>query len=163
MLIADPKTVVPTSAMSTDSSLSSPTSAFRKIRRSIRSTMNEVPDTGSIPVSPMTLTAMAPSRNVVKISTIANMADGSIGNPPMRNVIIIAKNEIVMNIGMCVRGHSYHPLFSMNSSPLSPVNAVVMSPNIEMKVGAILTRPNIPPPRMAPMAIVLTTDENAFH
>ena len=51
----------------------------------------------------------------------------------------------------------------MNSSPLSPVNAEEISLKIEMNVGAILIRPNIPPPRMAPIAIVLTTDENAFH
>ena len=98
--MADPKTVVPTNAISTDSSLFSPTSALRNMSRSIRSTMNEVPETGSMPVSPMTLTAIAPRRNVVKIRTIANIADGRRGNPPTRKVMIIAKNDIVMKMGM---------------------------------------------------------------
>ena len=116
-----------------------------------------------MPVSPITLTAMAPRRKVVRINTIANIADGRAGKPPIRKVRIIAKNEIPMKTGMCVSGHSYHPLFSMNSSPLSPVKADDMSPKIDTNVGAILTSPNIPPPSIAPMAIVLTTEENAFH
>ena len=125
--------------------------------------MKEVPETGSIPVSPITLTAIAPNRNVVRISTIANIADGRAGNPPIRKVSIIAKNEIPMKTGIWVSGHSYQPLFSMKSSPLSPVKAEEMSPKIETNVGAIFTSPKIPPPSIAPIAIVLTTDENAFH
>ena len=35
--------------------------------------MKEVPDTGSIPVSPITLTAIAPRRKVVNRSTIENI------------------------------------------------------------------------------------------
>ena len=163
MLMAEPKTVVPTKAIRTDSSLFSPTSRLRNISSSISSTMKEVPETGSMPVSPITLTAIAPSRKVVNISTMANIAEGIRGKPPTRNVRIIAKNEITMKTGMWVSGHSYQPLFSMNSSPLSPVNAEDMSPKIEMNVGAILISPKIPPPRIAPIAIVLTTDENAFH
>ena len=52
MLIAEPNTVVPTRDIRIDSSLLSPTSRFRKIIRRIRRTMNEVPETGSIPSPP---------------------------------------------------------------------------------------------------------------
>ena len=62
--------------------------------------MNEVPDTGSIPVSPITLTAIAPRRNVVNRRTTANITDGNIGNPPRTKIIIIAKNAITMKIGI---------------------------------------------------------------
>ena len=51
----------------------------------------------------------------------------------------------------------------MNSSPLSPENAVLISLNIEIKVGAIFSRPNAPPPSIAPIAITRTTVPNAFH
>ena len=62
--------------------------------------MKDVPETGSIPVSPITLTAIAPNRKVVKIRTTANIAEGSSGNPPTMNVRIIAKNEITMKTGI---------------------------------------------------------------
>ena len=79
MLMADPKTVVPTSAIRTASSLFSPVGVFRKTRRSIRSTMKEVPETGSIPVSPITLTAIAPRRKVVERRTTENIREGMTG------------------------------------------------------------------------------------
>ena len=103
--------------------------------------MNEVPETGSIPVSPMTLTAIAPSKKVVASRTIAKIIAGNRGNPPKANIAIIATNAIPMNIGMCSRGHSYHPLPSMNSSPFSPVKALAMSPNMLTNVGAIFRSP----------------------
>ena len=77
--------------------------------------MKEVPDTGSIPVSPITLTAMAPSKKVVKINTVAKINDARIEKPPMVKIKIIEKNVNTMNIGMCFNGHSYHPLPSMYS------------------------------------------------
>ena len=103
--------------------------------------MNEVPETGSIPVSPMTLTAIAPSKKVVASNTIAKIKAGMIGKPPSANIATIATNAIPMKIGMCSSGHSYHPLSSMNSSPFSPVNAREMSPKILTNVGAIFSRP----------------------
>ena len=42
--------------------------------------MKDVPETGSIPVSPITRTAIAPSRNVVANRTIANNTAGNAGN-----------------------------------------------------------------------------------
>ena len=125
--------------------------------------MKEVPDTGSIPVSPITLTAIAPRRKVVNRSTIENITEGSTGNPPITNIMIMAKNAIIMKIGICDSGHSYQPLPSMNSSPLSPENAVLISPNIDTKVGAIFKSPSTPPPSIAPIAIIRTTVANAFH
>ena len=100
MLIAEANTVVPTRDIRIDSSLSSPTSRFRKIIRRIRRTMNEVPETGSIPVSPITLTAIAPSRKVVDSSTTENMKEGNTGYPPMTKMMVIATSEIAMKMGM---------------------------------------------------------------
>ena len=139
--MAEPNTVVPTSAISTDSSLLRPTGRLRNTRSSISSTMKEVPETGSIPVSPMTRTAMAPSKNVVASRTMANSMAGSTGKPPMTKMTIIAKNAIPMNIGMWSRGHSYQPLSSTYSSPFSPVKALLMSPKMLAKVGVILSSP----------------------
>ena len=98
--MAEPNTVVPTSAISTDSSFVRPTSRFRKTSRRISSTMKEVPDTGSMPVSPITLTAIAPSRKVVERSTTENIREGSTGYPPMTKIRVIEKNDRTMNIGM---------------------------------------------------------------
>ena len=125
--------------------------------------MKEVPDIGSIPVSPITLTAIAPRRNVVSSNTVENIIEGSIGNPPKIKIIEIAKNERIMNIGMCDNGHSYQPLPSTNSSPFSPEKAPEISPKIPINVGVIFRRPNSPPPRIAPIAIVLIIDSNASH
>ena len=100
MLIADPNTVVPTRDISIDSSLVRPTSKFRKIMSRIRRTMNEVPETGSIPVSPITRTAIAPRRNVVERRTIEKISEGTAGYPPRTKMSVIAKREINMKIGM---------------------------------------------------------------
>ncbi len=139
--MAEPNTVVPTRAISTDSSLVRPIGRLRKTRRSISRTMNEVPETGSIPVSPITRTAIAPSRNVVDRRTTAKTMAGSTGNPPTQKMMIIAKKAIPMKIGMWLRGHSYQPRSSMYSSPFSPEKALLMSPNMLTKVGVILSSP----------------------
>ena len=77
--------------------------------------MNDVPETGSIPVSPITLTAIAPNRKVVNISTVAKISDARIEKPPRVNITIIEKKVRIMKIGMCFSGHSYHPLPSIYS------------------------------------------------
>ena len=77
--------------------------------------MNEVPETGSIPVSPITRTAIAPSRKVVRMRTVANTSEASTEKPPTVKIKIIARKVIPMKIGMCLSGHSYHPLPSMYS------------------------------------------------
>ena len=77
--------------------------------------MKDVPETGSIPVSPITLTAIAPSKKVVMISTVAKINEAKIENPPKVKINIIEKNVSTMNIGMCFNGHSYHPLPSIYS------------------------------------------------
>ena len=125
--------------------------------------MKDVPDTGSIPVSPMTRTAIAPSKNVVKINTVAKTMAAAIGNPPIQKMMIIAINEKPMNSGIWCKGHSYQPLPSMYSCPFSPPNALAMSPKIDTNVGAILSRPSKPPPRMAPIAIVRMSVLYAIH
>ena len=163
MLIAEPNTVVPTRDIRIDSSLLSPTSRFRKIIRRIRRTMNEVPETGSIPVSPITLTAMAPSRKVVDSSTTENISEGNTGYPPMTKMTVIATSEIAMKMGMWYSGHSYQPFPSTYSSPCSPEKACVMSPKIPMNVGAILNSPRNPPPRIAPIATVRIIEPKACH
>ena len=68
-----------------------------------------------------------------------------------------------MKRGIWCNGHSYHPLPSIYSCPFSPPNALAISPKIEMKVGAILSRPRTPPPRMAPIAMVLMMLLYATH
>tara|TARA_B100000131_G_scaffold243759_1_gene236435 strand:+ start:1622 stop:1924 length:303 start_codon:yes stop_codon:yes gene_type:complete len=100
MLIAEPKTVVPIRAIRTDSSLVNPKSKFKKIINSISKTMKDVPETGSIPVSPMTLTAIAPRRKVVNSNTVEKIIEGSIGYPPRIKIMEIAKNERIMKIGI---------------------------------------------------------------
>ena len=135
--------------------------AFKNTPSNINRTMNDVPDTGSIPVSPITLTAIAPSRNVVKIRTEANISDASIENPPMVKIRIIEKKVKIMNIGICFNGHSYHPFPSIYSWLPSPLSAPPISLKIFRKVLYILARPNIPPPTIAPIAIVLTDLPNA--
>ncbi len=77
--------------------------------------MNEVPETGSIPVSPITLTAIAPSRKVVIMSTVAKINDAKIENPPIVKINIIEKKVTIMKIGICFNGHSYHPFPSIYS------------------------------------------------
>ena len=77
--------------------------------------MNDVPETGSMPVSPITLTAIAPSRKVVKMSTVAKINEANIENPPIVKIKIIEKKVTIMNIGICFNGHSYHPLPSIYS------------------------------------------------
>ena len=83
--------------------------------------MNDVPDTGSIPVSPITLTAIAPSRNVVMINTVAKIRDASIENPPMVNISIIEKNVRIMNIGMCFKGIHTIPYLPCTLGYLRPL------------------------------------------
>ena len=61
--------------------------------------MKEVPLTGSIPVSPMTRTAIAPSKKVATPTIIANRRLGISGKPPIVKMKVIAKKEIMMNIG----------------------------------------------------------------
>ena len=100
--MAEPNTVVPTNPIRIASSLDRP-SASRKFRNSpssINSTMKEVPDTGSIPVSPITRTAIAPSRKVVTATTIAKMMLGNSGNPPRVNMTIIAMKAMPRKMGM---------------------------------------------------------------
>tara|TARA_B110000881_G_scaffold118228_1_gene103761 strand:- start:12 stop:212 length:201 start_codon:yes stop_codon:yes gene_type:complete len=63
-------------------------------------TMKEVPETGSIPVSPITLTAIAPNRNVVESNTTENNKEGKRGNPPRTKIKIMAIEAIIINIGI---------------------------------------------------------------
>ena len=123
--------------------------------------MKDVPETGSIPVSPITLTAIAPSRNVVIKSISAKTTLAIIGKSPSMKIMIIAPNVISMNIGMWASGHSYQPLPSMYSFPLSPLNALPISTNMFANVFHILRRPNIPPPTIAPIAMKRTALEKA--
>ena len=124
--------------------------------------MNEVPETGSIPVSPITLTAIAPSMKVVKIRTNANTKAARGEKPPMVKMTIIARKVMPMKIGMCLSGHSYQPRPSMYSWLPSPLNAAPMSEKIVANVRHILTNPNMPPPTIAPIAMVLTVLANAI-
>ena len=90
------------------------------------------------------------------INTVAKIREASIENPPIVKISIIEKNVRIMKIGMCFNGHSYHPLPSIYSWLPSPFNAPPMSLNMFKNVLYILARPNIPPPTIAPIAIVLT-------
>ena len=83
-----------------DSSFERPTGKFKKTSKSINNTMKDVPETGSIPVSPITLTAIAPNKKVVESKTIENNIAGNIGNPPKTNINIIAIDAISINIGI---------------------------------------------------------------
>ena len=118
--------------------------------------MNDVPETGSIPVSPMTRTAIAPSMNVVRISTRAKTRAANGEKPPMEKMMIIATNVTPIKMGMCFSGHSYQPRPSMYSWLPSPLKAAPISVKMLAKVRHILASPNIPPPTMAPMAMVRT-------
>ena len=51
-------------------------------------------------VSPITLTAIAPRRNVVESNTIENKIAGIIGKPPKTNINIIATEAINRKIGI---------------------------------------------------------------
>ena len=99
--IAEPNTVVPTKPSSTALSVVRfrKSLAFKNTPNNIRRTMNEVPDTGSIPVSPMTLTAIAPSKNVVEIRTIANTKAAAIEKPPIAKIIGLDRSGIYMKNG----------------------------------------------------------------
>ena len=162
--MAEPNTVVPTRPKRTASWVLSwsKSCALRKTPSSIKSTMKEVPETGSIPVSPITRTAIAPSKKVVMMSTVANTKDARTENPPTVKINNIATNVTPMKIGMCLRGHSYHPLPSMYSWLPSPLKAVPMSEKILRNVLYIFARPNIPPPTMEPIAMVRTEFEKAI-
>ena len=148
--------MVPTKAIRTAPSLVSPNVSprARNVSSNINNTMNDVPLTGSIPVSPITRTAIAPKRNVVRINTTANITAAAIGNPPIAKIKIIAKNAMIMNIGICINGHSYQPFPSIYSSLFSPENALLISAKILTNVGAIFSNPSRPPPSIAPIAIV---------
>ena len=89
-------------------------------------------------------------------NTTANSTAGNTGKPPMTNMTIIATKAIPMNTGMWSRGHSYQPLSSTYSSPFSPVKALLISLKMLAKVGGFLSSPEFPPPRMAPIAMILT-------
>ena len=162
--IADPNTVVPTRPRRTASCLFKPRaeSKLRKIPSSIKRTMNDVPETGSIPVSPMTRTAIAPKRNVVMIRTVAKMKAAAIGKPPTQKMRIIERKVSPMKIGMCMSGHSYQPFPSMYSCEPSPLKAAPMSLKMFAKVLHIFASPNIPPPTIEPIAMVRTVFENAI-
>ena len=118
--------------------------------------MNEVPETGSIPVSPMTRTAMAPSKKVVMIRTVANTSEARTEKPPTVKMRIIARKVIPIKIGICLSGHSYQPFPSMYSWLPSPLNAAPMSAKMLTKVFHIFANPNIPPPTIEPIAMVRT-------
>ena len=124
--------------------------------------MNDVPETGSMPVSPMTRTAMAPSMNVVRMRTEAKTRADRGENPPMEKITIMAMKVTPMKMGMCLSGHSYQPLPSMYSWLASPLKADPMSVKMSAKVRHILNRPNIPPPTIAPMAMVRTVFAKAI-
>ena len=135
---------------------------FRNTPNSINNTMNDVPETGSIPVSPITLTAIAPSRKVVINRIRENTMLAINGNSPNMKITIIEPNVSSMKIGMCANGHSYHPLPSMYSFPLSPLNAFPMSTKMFANVFHIFRRPNIPPPTIAPIAMNRTAFAKAY-
>ena len=124
--------------------------------------MKDVPETGSIPVSPITLTAIAPSRKVVISKINENTMLATNGNSPSMKITIIEPNVRSMKIGICESGHSYQPLPSMYSLPLSPLNALPMSTKIFANVFHIFSRPKIPPPTIAPIAMNLTAFANAY-
>ena len=124
--------------------------------------MNDVPDTGSMPVSPITRTAMAPSMKVVAMSTVANKAEATTGKPPRVKMAIIEKKVTAMKMGMCLSGHSYQPLPSMYSALPSPRKAEPMSLKMARKVLYIFASPNSPPPTMQPMATVRMVLANAI-
>ena len=105
---------------------------------------------------------MAPSMKVVRMRTEAKTNAESGEKPPMEKMMIIAKKVTAMKIGMCLSGHSYQPLPSMYSWLPSPLNAAPMSVKMLAKVRHILARPNIPPPTMAPMAMVRTVFAKAI-
>ena len=162
--IAEPNTVVPTNPSRTASCFDNPSSLskFRNKPRSINRTMKEVPETGSIPVSPITRTAIAPKRKVVRISTVAKINAAAIGKPPTQKMRIIERNVNPMKIGICIRGHSYQPLPSMYSWDPSPLKADPISLKMLANVLHIFASPNIPPPTIEPIAIVRTVLEKAI-
>ena len=71
--------------------------------------MKLVPDTGSILVSPMTLTAIAPKAKVVRHNTKEKIKEGKKPNC-VEKVRVIPINETSNITGMWLIGHSYHPL-----------------------------------------------------
>ena len=156
--------MVPTSPRRTASCVVRPSGSvkFKNTPNNISRTMNDVPETGSIPVSPITLTAIAPSRNVVisKISEKTILAKS--GNSPNMKITIIEPNVKSMKIGICESGHSYHPLPSMYSLPLSPLNALPISTKMLANVFHIFSRPKIPPPTIAPIAMKRTALAKAY-
>ena len=135
---------------------------FKNTPNNIRRTINDVPDTGSIPVSPITLTAIAPRRKVVSNKTTENTMLAKRGKSPSMKITIIEPNVKSMKIGICARGHSYHPSPGMYSLPLSPLSALAISPNIFANVFHIFSNPKIPPPTIAPIAMNLTAFMNAY-
>ncbi len=99
--IAEPKTVVPTKPSKIASSLVKPNVSrkFKNNPNSPKRTMKDVPLTGSIPVSPITLTAIAPNKKVAIPTIIANKILGIRGKPPTVKINDIATNEIIIKIG----------------------------------------------------------------
>ena len=162
--MAEPNTVVPTKPSRTASWVSRARRswALRNTPSNIKRTMKDVPETGSMPVSPITRTAMAPSMNVVKIRTSAKTRAARGEKPPMLKMRIMAKNVMPMKMGMCFSGHSYQPLPGMYSWLPSPLNAAPMSVKMFAKVLHIFASPNMPPPTMAPMAMVRTVFAKAI-
>ena len=72
-------------------------------------TRNDVAETGSVPVSPMTLTAIAPKKNVVATRSSENTSEAPMGKPPMENMNAQPIKVITARMRMCCAGHSYHP------------------------------------------------------
>ena len=73
---------------------------FKNTPNNISRTINDVPETGSIPVSPITLTAIAPSKNVVASNITEKTMLARKGKSPNLNMIIIAPKVSSMKIGM---------------------------------------------------------------
>ena len=106
MEIAPPNTVVPTRANTAVSLSLNPNPL--KIRTNIKSTMKLVPETGSILVSPITLTAIAPNAKVVKHRTSEKISEAKKPNC-VEKAKVIPISETINRTGMWLIGHSYQP------------------------------------------------------